>query len=196
MRILLLRHGRTAWNDERRYQGRTDLSLSPEGAAELVPSGIVPRILYVSPLRRARETAERVFPGVPQTVVDGLAETDLGAFEGHTYAELEDDPAYRAWLDGGPCPGGEGREEASERACRTFEGLVEQSGEVPVWAAVAHGGTLMAVLERFALPEKGYYDWLPPCGGGVLLDWDAGLWAERRKIRFLDTVRYGGGGPA
>ena len=42
MRVWLLRHGRTSYNDERRYQGRLDPPLSPEGAAELRAAELTP----------------------------------------------------------------------------------------------------------------------------------------------------------
>lgn len=199
MNIWLLRHGRTAWNGEGRYQGRTDAPLSPEGAAELGRVEIAPPVVYVSPLRRTRQTAERLFPGVRQAVIRDLAEMDFGVFEGRNYAEMERDMEYRAWVDGGcegRCPGGESRGEFCERVRAAFSALVEETGKASPLAIVAHGGVQMAVMEGFALPERGYFDWNAPCGGGYVLDWEEDLWRQRRKLRLLREVRYtkGGGG--
>lgn len=194
MNIWLLRHGRTAYNGEGRYQGRTDVPLSPEGAAELRRAEISPPVVYVSPLRRTRQTAERLFPGARQVAVKDLAEMDFGAFEGRNYAEMEGDVEYRAWVDGGcegRCPGGESRGEFCKRVCAAFSALAEEAGEgsSPL-VIVAHGGVQMAVMERFALPERGYFDWSAPCGGGYVLEWEEDLWRQRRKLRLLREVRY------
>ena len=54
MTVYLLRHGRTAYNEQRRYQGRSDPPLSPAGAAELRAADFTPEPVYTSPLLRAR----------------------------------------------------------------------------------------------------------------------------------------------
>ena len=195
MKVWLLRHGRTAYNMERRYQGRTDVPLSPEGAAELRQAEITPPAVYVSPLCRTGQTAARIFPGAKQVAVKDLAEMDFGAFEGRNYMEMEHDPDYRAWVDGGcegRCPGGESRGEFCERVCAAFSALVENAAvrEESLLVLVAHGGVQMAVMERFALPERGYFDWNAPCGGGYVLDWEEDLWQSMRKLRLLREVRY------
>ena len=195
MNIWILRHGRTAYNAEHRYQGRTDVPLSPEGAAELQPAEITPPVVYVSPLCRTGQTAARIFPAAEQIVVNDLAEMDFGAFEGRNYVEMEHDPDYRAWVDGGcegRCPGGESRGEFCERVCGVFSTLVEEAAtrEDSLLVIVAHGGVQMAVMERFALPESGYFDWNAPCGGGYVLDWEKELWQSQRKLRLLREVWY------
>ena len=198
MNIWLLRHGRTAFNGEGRYQGRTDVPLSPEGAEELERAEITPPVVVVSPLRRTWQTAERLFPGARQVVVKDLAEMDFGVFEGRNYAEMEGDVEYRAWVDGGcegRCPGGESRGKFCERVCAAFSALTaEAAGEGSPLVIVAHGGVQMAVMERFALPERGYFDWNAPCGGGYVLEWEKDLWRSRRKLRLLREVRYTKGG--
>ena len=195
MNIWVLRHGRTAYNAEYRYQGRTDVPLSPEGAVELRQAEITPPVVYVSPLCRTGQTASRIFPAAEQIAVKDLAEMDFGAFEGRNYVEMEHDPDYRAWVDGGcegRCPGGESRGEFCDRVCGAFSTLVEDAAarKAPLLVLVAHGGVQMAVMERFALPERGYFDWNAPCGGGYVLDWEKELWQSRRKLRLLREVRY------
>ena len=74
MTVYLLRHGETEYNTQRRYLGRTDLPLSPKGRADLVPGDFSPGIVYVSPLRRAVETAELLFPDAETEAVPGLRE--------------------------------------------------------------------------------------------------------------------------
>ncbi|MBQ6590665.1 MAG: histidine phosphatase family protein [Lachnospiraceae bacterium] len=180
--VYLIRHGRTALQAEKRYQGITDAPLSAEGRAELTRAKIRPARVYVSPLCRARETASILFPQADQIVVPDLHEMDFGAFEGRNYMEMENDPDYRAWVDGlclGPCPGGESRDQYCDRVCRAFGevlSLAEKEGDDPV-VIVAHGGTQMALLDRLVRTDSGagensfsYYSWQLPSGHGYLLE--------------------------
>lgn len=197
MRVYLLRHGRTAYNAQQRYQGLADIPLSPEGEAELREAEEIPEVVYVSPLSRARRTAELVFPGAKQIPVEDFREMDFGAFEGRNYREMEHDPAYRSWVDGGcvgACPGGESREEFSCRVCSVFERLMEQALEDSRdWlVVVAHGGVLMAVLEAWAQPRRDYFQWSAPCGGGFALETGGVLWRQRRTLVLAGELRYTG----
>ena len=173
MQIYLIRHGETEWNLERRYQGSQDISLSQAGREQLRPARLRPERVYVSRMKRARETAELLFPGVPQVVVPDLQEMNFGVFEGRNYIEMEHDPEYRAWVDGnceGRCPGGESQEEFTERTVRAVSGLL----------------TEMSLLSRCGRPEKPYYSWLTGNGKGYLLDdadwWDQGILRVTGKI--------------
>lgn len=195
MKIYILRHGRTRYNDERRYQGRLDIPLSAEGEAELFAADFTPEEVFVSPLRRAQQTAARIFPAAPQIVVEDLAELDFGDFDGRTAAEMEHDAAYRAWIDGdctARCPNGESRAAFCERTCAAFALLLKEAAarEKQTLAIVAHGGTMRAVMERFALPERGYFDWTTGNGCGYALRWDAALWRERRKLEIDERLCF------
>jgi broad specificity phosphatase PhoE len=88
--IVLVRHGRTAWNHERRFLGRTDLSLDETGRAEVAGlASHIPRgtfdTLYCSPLARARQTADALAPPIP-VVHEAFRELDLGVIEGMDHA--------------------------------------------------------------------------------------------------------------
>ena len=193
MKIWLLRHGATAYNDERRYQGRLDAPLSPQGLAALRRADFDPGVVYISPMLRTRQTAAVLFPDAELAEVPGLREMDFGAFEGRNYQELANDPAYRAWVEGGcidQTPGGESRTEFSDRVCRAFAGLVDaalDAGELQL-VILAHGGAQMAALERYALPRRDYFQWTGPLGGGFILD--ASSWRTVRTLRLIQTVRY------
>ncbi len=193
MLIYLIRHGETAWNAVRKYQGSVDLSLSPEGAAALRRADFSPERVYVSPLLRARQTASILFPDSPQIQVDGLREMCFGDFEGRSPEEMEHDPAFRAWVDGdcvAPCPNGESRESFTARSAAAFEKLVGEAlarGEETL-VIVAHGGTQMALMERYVRPQAPYYTWLAGNGKGYLLD--AGRWRERRELALLRRLSY------
>jgi probable phosphoglycerate mutase len=91
MQLIVLRHGATHWNIDRRIQGRADLPLAPAGRAQVASWRLVPAWLELpclaSPLRRARETAKLL--GLTQlSIVPELIEMDWGRFEGATLAEL------------------------------------------------------------------------------------------------------------
>jgi probable phosphoglycerate mutase len=92
VRFAVLRHAPTEWNESRRLQGMTDISLSTEGEV-LARSWRLPDPAsgwqrVCSPLRRARRTAELLHPSAPVTVEPRLREMSFGAWEGRTVAEL------------------------------------------------------------------------------------------------------------
>ncbi len=183
MKIILIRHGKTAGNLEGRYVGRTDEPLC-EAGREAIAGRKLPRAekLFVSPLLRCRETAEILWPGRDQIVVPGLRECDFGDFEMKNYAELNGNADYQAWIDSNgtlPFPGGESQTTFQARCCAAFEQVAEEllkekadSAEksVPVAAFVVHGGTIMAVLSQFGVPKKGYFDWQVKNGEGFIAD--------------------------
>ena len=195
MEIYLLRHGATAFTREGRFQGKQNVPLSPEGLAELCRADFTPGRVYVSPLRRALETAAVLFPDAERIPVPGLREMDFGGFEGRAPGELEADPAYRAWQDSAwmlPTPDGDDRAGFSERACGAFAALVDDAlaeGRDPL-VILAHGGVQMAVMERFALPRRPFHQWCGPLGGGYVLAADPEIWSAARTLRLLRTVRY------
>ena len=154
MQIFLIRHGLTELGEQKRYQGSLDTPLSENGRKQLQPAGFVPELLAVSPLLRARETARVLFPNSRQTVIPGLQEMNFGAFEGRAWWEMEDDPRYRTWVDGGcldRCPGGEDREEFSLRVCK-----------------------------KWGVLKRAYYQWQTACGHGWLLETD--LWPDSLRV--------------
>ncbi|MFE5284803.1 bifunctional RNase H/acid phosphatase [Nocardia sp. NPDC056611] len=126
-RLLLLRHGQTELSVERRYSGRGNPPLTELGrqqaanaAAMLARKGGIEAIVC-SPLGRARETAEAAGKalGLPVRVLEGLTETDFGAWEGMTFLEArEQDPELHGqWLGDPsiPAPGGESFDQVRER---------------------------------------------------------------------------------
>lgn len=173
MQVTLIRHGQTAGNALRRYIGRTDEPLSPEGARLAAEAGSDParETVYVSPMRRARRTAEILFPNARQIVLDDLREMDFGDFEGRSAADMERDSAYRAWVEGGcmaPCPNGEGQADFTRRVCAAFCAALDDAAARGAAEAVfvVHGGTIMSVLSALSRPAGAYYSYAcANCGG-------------------------------
>ena len=175
MKVLLIRHGMTAGNARRRYIGRTDEPLSDEGiaAAQAAGGNAALRQVYVSPMRRARQTAAILFPNAEQVVIDDLREMDFGDFENRSADEMAFDPAYRAWVEGnclGRCPNGEATGDFTRRVRAAFERAVAASLAAGAETAVfvVHGGCIMAVLETFARPAMSFYDGYVGNGRGYL----------------------------
>ena len=185
MTVYLIRHGQTQGNLERRYIGSTDQPLCGQGREALTGKMYPPvEKVYVSPLRRCRETASILYPDMPQEIAEDLRETDFGAFENHTYEELKDDPAYQAWLDTAGAsapPGGESKADVSRRIAAAFRAIAGRHGAEDVIALVVHGGTIMALLEALENRHE-FYRWQAPNGGGFRCQWDGKTLTAEKKI--------------
>ena len=173
MNWILIRHGLTQGNTEKRYVGcRTDEPLCAEGIARLKQNAYPPvRHVFCSPMRRCLETAELIYPGIRPEVVRDFRECDFGAFEYHNYTELNGQDDYQAWIDSGgelPFPGGESRADFSSRCLKAFETL-KNSAPYEDCALIAHGGTIMAIMEAMAEPKGNYYDFQVKNGCGYIL---------------------------
>lgn len=183
MEFILVRHGKTEYNERRQYCGALDPDLSDLGRQELEHSAIktyleerTPDMVFCSPMRRTLQTAAILLDGrdVPLVAVPELREIDFGDFEGRSYEEMKDDPAYTAWLDTnceGPIPGGDFPDAFRDDVEVCFESLMETCRTERVERAliVSHGGVLGTILERFAEPEKHWYEYHFPCGGFAVL---------------------------
>ena len=177
MKWLLIRHGQTQGNREHRYIGcRTDEPLCPEGIAALQEKSYPPAAkVYVSPLMRCLETASLLYPGVPTEIVEDFRECDFGDWENKNYAELNGSADYQAWIDSEgeiPFPGGESRAEFAARCVRAFDELLTRNLQEDC-AIIAHGGTIMAIMERYAKPKGNYYDFQARNGNGYILSEDS-----------------------
>lgn len=167
----LIRHAATAGNLAKRYIGRTDEPLCAAGRAQArARAAAAPDVdlLFCSPLRRCRQTAALLFPAQAQHIVDGLRECDFGLFENRTAVEMENDPAYCAWVAGdcaGAIPGGESVAGFQARCCAAFAATLRLVPEGNAAAFVIHGGCIMAILARYAVPRRPFYSYrVENCG--------------------------------
>jgi probable phosphoglycerate mutase len=153
--LLLARHGQTVDNADGLILGRRDPPLSELGqaqaralAAAAQPAGIA--AIWTSPLRRARATAAIVSEatGAPVFVLDGLAESDRGDWEGRPVVELQrTEPerfaAFEAASDGFAFPGGES---LADQVARTRRALDQVAAGPQPALVVAHVGTIRAAM--------------------------------------------------
>ncbi|WP_223068981.1 histidine phosphatase family protein [Paenibacillus caui] len=106
LELVLVRHGMTRWNAERRYLGHSDIGLLPEactGLARLKAELAYETFdaVYCSDLVRCRETLLCIRPDLAEAAAydSRLREMNFGGWEGCTYEMLRHNPDYRAWID-------------------------------------------------------------------------------------------------
>jgi broad specificity phosphatase PhoE len=159
--LLLVRHGESTWNAERRMQGVADPPLSGTGRAQV--AGLRPLVAALSPeaavcsdLRRARESAV-LLAGDGVRADPRWREADLGDWTGRLVDEVVavDGPAYRGWLERDHTPPG-GEPWAATRA-RVAEATRElAAGGARRVLVVTHGGPIRAACATLAgLPRRG-----------------------------------------
>lgn len=186
MKIYLIRHSFTEGNLKKRYIGRTDEPLCPEGEALLkvrLARRMYPDVsrVFTSPMRRCVQTARLLYPNRELTVIDELSECDFGRFENKNYEELKGMPEYQSWLNSGGTmgfPEGESKESFTGRSLAGFETALKMcgcGGQTYSAAFVVHGGTIMSIMEKYAVPKRKYYDFQIGNGEGyeLILEDDA-----------------------
>ena len=185
--FLLIRHGKTQGNLKRRYIGDPAEPLCDEGrqgAQALRKSGGLPPIdtLMSGPALRCRQTAELLFPNKLYTICP-MVEIDFGVFKEKNVVDLLGDQDYEAWLKTncrGDIPGGDSVSAFKEQCCDTFWHIAETSG-FGITALIIHGGNIMAILERFALPKRDFYEYHVPNCGFFLCRWEKKALTVERK---------------
>ncbi len=160
LRLYIVRHGVTDWNQALRMQGHSDVPLNDEGrdqakrvSVRLSALEFPIEAVWSSDLSRARETAEAIASpfDLPITITPLLREIGLGEWEGLNQEEIEARGdgellrQYRSSPAGARPPGGETLDQAWDRMMRARQeiGAAHPSGSV---AVVGHGGTLRALL--------------------------------------------------
>lgn len=176
MKIILIRHGQTYGNTEKRYIGKTDEPLCERGI-RLIKSRCYPEcdIAVISPMKRCIQTADIIYPNVKKLVCENLRECNFGDFEGKNYNELQENADYQNWIDSGGTlsfPNGESVEEFKIRCTVAFKETVSCLPYNSTPAFVIHGGTIMSILEKYAVPQKKYYDYMIKNGGYYITDYD------------------------
>ncbi|TNF28644.1 MAG: histidine phosphatase family protein [Deltaproteobacteria bacterium] len=154
LEVVLVRHGITTWNQDKRLQGQLDVPLAPEGvdqarrlAAHLAAQGERFDHVVASDLARARETADIVAGALgdaPVAIDARWRERDLGELQGRRWDEIGGTSHDIIATIEAP-PGGETREAQEERVAQALDGLrvSHAGGRVLV---VTHGGCVKAAL--------------------------------------------------
>ena len=170
--IYFVRHGKTDWNDQFRYQGATDIPLNDEGrkqarkaAARLAASDI--EAVFASPLARASETAGIIaglHDGLEVEPLSELTEVNFGEWEGLTVPEIKSgfgEELFSRWKKNQlhvAVPGGETMDGLWSRACRAAEKIRHFHGTKLL--VVGHGAMFRVVFPALlGLPRSSSF-WL------------------------------------
>ena len=170
--VYLARHGQTAYNLERRFQGHLPVPLDGTGReqardlakrASAGASGIPFQVLWCSPLLRARETADIVGAHIGLTPREdaGLMETDAGDWTDRLFTDVqaEDPDGFAGFTEGRPgfaFPGGESFAAQGERVAAALADV--ERADLPA-LVVCHGVVIRIALyqragHRVALAER------------------------------------------
>ena len=187
--MVLVRHGRTAWNAEGRAQGHTDIGLDAVGwsqAERMAPvvADLEPALLVTSDLARARETAACVEKETGLTALEDprWREYDLGERTGLTLAEFGEQMSveYDGWWDVHAhveVPGAETPEELAARVVPAFEEVLDRLDEGETAVVVTHGASLRVALAGilgWPLEAAAGIEAMDNCGWAVLAETGAG----------------------
>lgn len=168
-RIVLWRHGQTAWNLERRFQGQTDIELTEAGvlqarrAARLL-AALRPDAMICSDLLRTRATAAELasLTRLEVTYDSALRETYAGAWQGLTHDEIiaRHGEQYAAWKRGEPVRrgGGELETEVADRAAPVVLRHADKLPDDGTLVVVSHGGTIRTTIGRLLGLESQHWE--------------------------------------
>ena len=186
MKILFIRHGLTAGNLEKRYIGSTDEPLCSEGIAQLKELKLQDcEAVICSPMKRCIQTAEILFHHSGYLTAEELRECDFGDFEDMNYKELSENADYQKWIDSGgtlPFPKGEAPQDFCRRCVKAFDSIVKEYDAAVSIAFVVHGGTIMSILEKYAVPHRDYFDCHCENGHGYVCRWNGSELVITEKI--------------
>ena len=181
--LVLLRHGRTAWNLEGRAQGHTDVPLDDTGRAQAAAAApylalLRPTLLWSSDLSRATGTAAYIGEACGLEVVTDprLREYHLGAMQGRTYAEVaETDPgAFERFRRGDfEADDGESTAEVGARVAEALRELLDATPPGRMSVAVSHGAAIrvgLAEVVGWGAPLGLTLGALVNCGWAVLTE--------------------------
>jgi len=189
--LLLMRHGETAWNREKRIMGDLDVPLSEEGrvqcsAAATLLQGFGIQRIVTSPLLRAAESAGILAAqlGVHVTSDPRLVEVRFGSWQGKTYEEVAGDPDYHAFASDPVANATPGGDTVSKVQARGLEGLSSvRAGECVLF--VTHGDIIRTLLCHFLATPLAEYRRIRTdnCGLSAI-----SISAGRPEVKFLNVL--------
>jgi broad specificity phosphatase PhoE len=158
--VLLVRHGRTAYNAEDRFQGQTDIPLDDVGLGQAKRTADAlgellagePVTIVSSDLSRAALTAGKLGLrlGVPVSLDPRLREINAGTWEGLLRAEIKASwpSEFEAWRMGDSDVRLGGGETRGEAAARCAEAIIDAEAAVSAGTVVcvSHGGALRGAI--------------------------------------------------
>lgn len=187
-RLLLVRHGETDWNREKRFQGWYDVPLNDTGRQQAQKAAEFLKDVHLdlaisSPMLRPKETAEIILQHHPEMSLqleDGLREISHGLWEGKLEAEIEQ--AYPGLLkqwqiapETVQMPEGENLQQVWERAIATWDKIVQSATPGSVGIVVAHDAINKAILcHLFNLEPEHFWKFKQGNGSVTVIDYPKG----------------------
>lgn len=170
LRLLLVRHGQSIWNDEKRIQGQQDIPLSDEGRKQAIAlgkrlKGLQIQACFSSPLKRATETAELILKvsgnSVSVVTMPELMERNFGDWEGKPIDDLQSlsPHEFSQWLTAYQIPAPPKGESINELVKRVEQGLNQIFAEVKEGdvLVIGHSGSIKAAIcILFQLPMSSF----------------------------------------
>jgi len=162
-RIILIRHGETDWNKERRYLSHTDIDINDTGraqalaAAKSIKDENIARV-YASDRKRAVNSAQLLFKGCPIEQSPDLREMNFGIFEGQRYEEIlaAYKNIYDSWINDphkASIPQGETFAAFESRVMGKIR-VIAQDNIGKTTAVVTHGGVIRLILYAILKPKR------------------------------------------
>lgn len=183
VRVYVMRHVKTAMNQQRQYMGWTDAPI----IEEVEPLQWLPEHVVSSDLQRCIQTAHGYFPQTLLIIEPRLRELCFGDFEGKTYQDLQHNATYRQWIDDPhkhTPPNGEPFMIFTRRVLTSF---VEHVANETVF--VVHGGVMRAILAEFAPQQQDFWQYEATHDHYYVLAWDnIEQVKEGRRCKYLSVV--------
>ena len=209
-KVILVRHGRSTYNDQGRYQGCSDESvLTEKGHKSAYQTGVALKsvdidVIYTSPLKRVRETAQEIinarsnFPASipPLLVTDKLKEINLAAWQGLSYQYVKEHYAreYFCWknsphrfklLDQETFP----VIDLYEKAQQFWQEILPQNQGKTI-LIISHGGTNRALINTAIGTTPDSYHFLQQCNCGIsILEFNQ-LESQQGKLKALNLTAH------
>ncbi|MDD3428821.1 MAG: histidine phosphatase family protein [Oscillospiraceae bacterium] len=201
-KLHLIRHGLTEGNLNGIYMGSgLDLPLCERGKQEIIALRAkfdYPQVntVFCSPLLRATQTADILYPDAKKLVIEDLKETNFGEFEGQPAAQLVHNENFKKWLDpksNFTPQGGESGADFGKRTgaalMRMFEFMIKSG--LHEAACITHGGVIMSMLSQHALPPRSAEQWLCDNGCGYTLLCTPSMWMRDDLAEAIAIVPEG-----
>lgn len=205
LRLYLVRHGETKWNIENKYQGASDIPLSPVGIeqaqalARKIKAFKIDKI-YSSDLSRAYETAKMIAKekNLEIECMPGLREISFGEWEGYTIAQLKElygDSYKKFFLEPHkyPFPGEGSMVAVQTRITKAVSEIVKKHprGDILI---VSHGGVLKVLIMSLLKIDLSFFKsfWLGNTSLSIIKKTDDDRWVLSllNDLSHLEELNY------
>ncbi|MDD2688800.1 MAG: histidine phosphatase family protein [Candidatus Omnitrophica bacterium] len=193
-KLILIRHGQTAWNLQKRYCGLKDIGLSYKGKKQVLAlrnrlAGEKIHKIYSSDKKRTIQTAKIIFQGSSVEKITDLREMNFGCFEGFTHREITKiyPGVYQRWLKdpfSTAVPGGERLINFKKRVVRALKKIIIENKNMTT-AVVCHGGVISIFLTSI-LKSKDFWGQIPGAASLSIVEFSNG----KAEIKLFNDIAH------